>query len=389
MMAYNNAHDCVLSADENGMIEYWRPDGVFEKPDSVFQYKSSTSLFEFKKAKSLPSSITISPSGSQFATFSFPDRKVRVFDFLTGKLHRTYDESLLTITDMQQAGTALQKLEDVEFGRRLAVERELENPAIQNRINVIFDESGNFILYGSILGTKVINTLTNRVVKVYGKDEPFRSLNLALYQGQPQKKGVVTVSMAASANPLLQEAEERDPMLVSTGSGKVRFYMFTNDEDISKSERDVQNEKPKNLNSRQLIEAKPAESGTAAILHTTYGDIHIRLFPEAAPKAVENFVTHSKNDYYNNTIFHRVIRKFMIQVCSSHTTSTQLSALIGTSAEIRLATELEERVSGAGNSRTNSPHSSTTSRTQSAWQTPVQIPMGRNSSLPHQIKRRG
>lgn len=316
VMAYNNAHDCVVSADENGMIEYWRPDGTFEKPDNVFQYKSSTSLFEFKKAKSLPSSITISPSGSQFATFSFPDRKVRVFDFPTGKLHRTYDESLLAVTEMQQAGTALQKLEDVEFGRRLAVERELENPAIQNKINVIFDESGNFILYGSILGTKVINILTNRAVKVYGKDEPFRSLHLALYQGQPQKKGVVTVSMAASANPLLQEAEERDPMLVSTGSGKVRFYMFTNDKDISKSERDVQNEKPKNLNPRQQIEAKPAESGTAAILHTTYGDIHIRLFPEAAPKAVENFVTHSKNGYYNNTIFHRVIRKFMIQVCS-------------------------------------------------------------------------
>ena len=312
-IAYNNQYDCVVSADDNGMIEYWRPHGTYEKPDDVFQYKSSTDLFEFKKAKSLPTAITISPSGSQFATFSLPDRKVRIFDFATGKLYRTYDESLQTITDMQQAGTALQKLEDVEFGRRLAVERELENPAFKNRINVIYDESSNFIIYGSILGIKVINTLTNRVVKVYGKDEPFRSLNLALYQGQPQKKGVVTVTMAASANPLLQEAEERDPMLVSTGSGKVRFYMFTNEEEISKSTRDVQNEKPRNLNARQQLEAKPAETGSAAIIHTTFGDIQIRLFPEAAPKAVENFVTHSKNGYYNNTIFHRVIRKFMIQ----------------------------------------------------------------------------
>lgn len=313
-IAYNNEFDCAISADDNGIIEYWRPHDTYEKPDNIFQYKSSTNLFEFKKAKSLPTSLTISPSGLQFATFSFPDRKVRVFDFASGKLYRTYDESILTISDMQQAGTALQRLEDVEFGRRLAVEREIENPAVQNKINVIFDESSNFILYGSILGTKVINTLTNRVVKVFGKDEPFRSLNLALYQGQPQKKGVVTVSMAASANPLLQEAEERDPMLVSTGSGKVRFYIFTNDEDISRSTRDVQNEKPRNLNPQQHLEAKPAETGSAAILHTTYGDIHIRLFPEAAPKAVENFVTHSKNGYYNNTIFHRVIRKFMIQV---------------------------------------------------------------------------
>ncbi|KAI9763258.1 MAG: hypothetical protein M1835_007875 [Candelina submexicana] len=313
LMAFNDTYDCVVSADEGGMLEYWRPSGSYEKPDNVFEYKSSTSLFDFKKSKSLPTSITTSPSGHQFATFSFPDRKVRVFDFPTGKLYRTYDESLITITEMQQAGTALQKLEDVEFGRRLAIERELENPATRNKINIIFDETGHFILYGSIMGTKVINTFTNRVVKVFGKDEPFRSLNLALYQGQPQKKGIVTVSMAASANPLLQDAEARDPMLVSTASGKVRFYIFTNDTDVSKSSRDIQNEKPRNLNALSKLEAKPAETGTSAILHTTYGDIHIRLFPEAAPKAVENFVTHSKNGYYNNTIFHRVIRKFMIQ----------------------------------------------------------------------------
>jgi len=75
----------------------------------------------------------------------------------------------------------------------------------------------------------------------------------------------------------------------------------------------VQNEKPRNVNTRQQVEAKPAETGTAATIHTTYGDIHIRLFPDAAPKAVENFVTHAKNGYYNGIIFHRVIRKFMIQ----------------------------------------------------------------------------
>ncbi|KAF2084222.1 cyclophilin type peptidyl-prolyl cis-trans isomerase/CLD [Saccharata proteae CBS 121410] len=313
LMAYNNEYDCVISADEGGMVEYWRPNGSYEKPDNVFSMKSATNLFEFKKAKSVPTSITISPTGTHFATFSFPDRKVRVFEFSSGKLYRTYDESIETITEMQQAGTALQQLENVEFGRRLAVERELEHPALQHRVNVIFDESGNFILYGSILGTKVINTFTNRVVKVYGKEEPFRALNLALYQGQPEKKGLMTVEMAASENPLIQEAEARDSMLVTTGSGKVRFYMFTNDEDISKSERDVHNEKPRDLATRKQSESKQGESGHAAVIHTTYGDIHIRLFPDAAPKAVENFVTHSKNGFYNNIIFHRVIKKFMIQ----------------------------------------------------------------------------
>lgn len=313
LMAFNEAYDCVVSADENGMIEYWSPGNNYEKPDNVWEFKSSTNLFEFKKAKSTPTSLTISPSGSQFATVSFPDRKIRVFDFPTGKLYRTYDEGLKTIEEMQQASTALQTLEDLEFGRRMGIEREIENPALRNKANVIFDETGHFIIYGSMLGAKVLNTYTNRVVKVYGKDESFRPLSIAMYQGQPQKKGITTVAMAASNNPLLQESEVRDPIIFVTGVGKVRFYMFTNEENISKSERDVQNEKPTNLNAKKAIEAKVAESGTGAIIHTTYGDIHIRLFPDAAPKAVENFVVHSKQGYYNNTIFHRVIRKFMIQ----------------------------------------------------------------------------
>ena len=321
-MAFNNEWGCVVSGDEGGMLEYWSPSNNYEKPEGVWKMKSSTNLFEFKKAKSAPVSINMSPSGSQFATYSFPDRKIRVFDFATGKLYRTYDESITTISEMQQAGTALVKLEDVEFGRRLGMEKELEDPSIRAKVNVLFDESGHFIIYGSLLGTKVINTLTNRVVKVYGQDESFRALNLALYQGQPQQKKVVTVEMAASTNPLLAEAEARDAMLVSTGAGKQRFYMFTNETEISRSTRDVQNEKPRELGAKRRKDGDANEgdaddedggTGTGAVLHTTYGDITLRLFPSIAPKAVENFTTHARNGYYNNVLFHRVIRKFMIQ----------------------------------------------------------------------------
>ncbi|MDX4012917.1 peptidylprolyl isomerase [Aliarcobacter skirrowii] len=50
-----------------------------------------------------------------------------------------------------------------------------------------------------------------------------------------------------------------------------------------------------------------------AIIDTNMGIIKVELKPQLAPKAVENFVTHSKNGYYNNQIFHRVIKNFMIQ----------------------------------------------------------------------------
>ncbi|OAA62710.1 peptidyl-prolyl cis trans isomerase [Niveomyces insectorum RCEF 264] len=354
LMAYNDAYDCVVSADAGGMLEYWRPHGAFAKPDNVFRLKSATGLFAFKKAKAVPTALALSPTMQQFATFSLPDRKVRVFDFASGRLLRTYDESLRTAEDMQQAGTALQQLDVVEFGRRLAAEREVEAetpvvvvagaegtegidgaaaaaaPALRDMANVVFDESGHFVVYGSMLGIKVVNTTTNQVVRLYGADEAFRPLQLALYQGAPQRAagGVTTVAMAASSNPLLQEAEARDPILFATGVGKQRFYLFTNQADAPKGTRDVLNERPNvaagGRNSKKgardaaaaaaaAAAANDAKAANGAVLHTTYGDIHIRLFPGSAPKAVENFVVHAKRGYYNDTIFHRVIRKFMIQ----------------------------------------------------------------------------
>ena len=57
----------------------------------------------------------------------------------------------------------------------------------------------------------------------------------------------------------------------------------------------------------------PQKGDTVAIMHTNMGDICIRFFPEAAPKAVENFLTHAKNGYYDGVIFHRVMKDFMIQ----------------------------------------------------------------------------
>lgn len=57
----------------------------------------------------------------------------------------------------------------------------------------------------------------------------------------------------------------------------------------------------------------PAVGDQIAVMHTSKGDISIRFFPEAAPKAVENFVNHSQNGYYNGLTFHRVMQDFMIQ----------------------------------------------------------------------------
>lgn len=58
---------------------------------------------------------------------------------------------------------------------------------------------------------------------------------------------------------------------------------------------------------------KPAKGEEIAVLHTSEGDIKIRLFPDIAPKTVENFKGLINKGYYNGVIFHRVIKDFMIQ----------------------------------------------------------------------------
>lgn len=96
--------------------------------------------------------------------------------------------------------------------------------------------------------------------------------------------------------------------------------------------RDVLNEMPtedERLRGQDLVNARTL--GSSALIRTNLGEITIKLFPEECPKTVENFVvcllrtfnfhgsdlnaaqTHSRNGYYNNVIFHRVIKGFMVQ----------------------------------------------------------------------------
>ncbi|QOP46252.1 peptidylprolyl isomerase [Sulfurimonas paralvinellae] len=56
-----------------------------------------------------------------------------------------------------------------------------------------------------------------------------------------------------------------------------------------------------------------AKTNPHVILETTQGKIELELFSDTAPLAVENFITHVKEGYYNGIAFHRIIHNFMIQ----------------------------------------------------------------------------
>lgn len=85
---------------------------------------------------------------------------------------------------------------------------------------------------------------------------------------------------------------------------------------------------------------KCVQGDTIATIKTNMGEIKIRLFPKYAPKAVENFVTHAKEGYYDGLIFHRVIENFMIQGGDPNGTGTGGESIWGEPFEDEFTPEL-------------------------------------------------
>ena len=59
--------------------------------------------------------------------------------------------------------------------------------------------------------------------------------------------------------------------------------------------------------------AEAAVDSNKALIKTNLGDITVELYPDKAPKSVENFLGYVKSGFYDGTVFHRVIANFMIQ----------------------------------------------------------------------------
>mmetsp|Transcript_12389 Transcript_12389/g.34796 ORF Transcript_12389/g.34796 Transcript_12389/m.34796 type:complete len:620 (-) Transcript_12389:303-2162(-) len=310
-MKYNAAYNCLISSDSMGVIEYWDASVyVFPKDTVQFKFKLDTDLYALAKAKTTAPSLEVSSDGSKFVSFC-ADRKVRVFRFLTGKLYRTYDESPEAANELQRSEGELFRLENIDFGRRVAVERELLAADSAPKPNAIFDDTSNFVLYPTLLGIKVVNLVANKCCRIIGKVENTeRFLRIALYQGVPKK--------AKKAN-MDTKVAERDPTLACCAFKKHRVYFFSkrlpDDAEDAAGGRDVFNEKPPE---DELVDADVTPSAAmslprAAVMHTTKGDIKLKLYPDECPKTVENFTVHARNGYYDNLIFHRIIKGFMIQ----------------------------------------------------------------------------
>jgi len=61
------------------------------------------------------------------------------------------------------------------------------------------------------------------------------------------------------------------------------------------------------------VYSEKASDNPVVVIQTSMGDITVELLKNKAPKSVENFLAYAQSGYYNGTIFHRVIKGFMVQ----------------------------------------------------------------------------
>jgi len=321
-----------------------------------FQSKFSTSLYDLMKKKTFAVALAVSPTGTNFALYG-ADRKIRILDYATCNTVVTYDERPKVYDKMvQKRADKLARGESVdpsgidaiEYGKRAATEREMDDTVIMSGgtetenvlmrdsgsqlLSLQFDPTGRYILIPTILGIKVINLRTNKCIATVGKADAsaLRFLSVCLCSGDARIDRQIQLARTGGSSAAIDHGSNKksDALIVALAYKKRRLYVFSHSDPVAEAEmngdddeavilnRDVMNEPP-DADDMLVASGGRGESesklGDEAILRTSMGDIHIRLFPNAVPRTIENFCGHAKSGYYDNVIFHRVIKGFMLQ----------------------------------------------------------------------------
>mmetsp|Transcript_8167 Transcript_8167/g.9575 ORF Transcript_8167/g.9575 Transcript_8167/m.9575 type:complete len:736 (-) Transcript_8167:356-2563(-) len=309
------------------------------------------------------------------------DHRIRVFNLVTGKLVITYDERVENVYGSNGSSTKSNYgMDQIEYGKRQALETEisemtpiydyshasvdkLQSSRQKLQLSFVNSSSQNHSLLAipTICGIKIINVSTNACIRLIGRNDAssLRFLGLCICTPAPSKIDGRTQQfhLARGGKTSKTEAEEAEdvydpaagPLIVTTAYKKRRLFLFSNhdpcedylsasgtisgrsavmtaeDANQAKLSRDVLNEPPDSDdlllggNDHTHDSQQNSKLGREAILRTTMGDIHIKLFSSAddvnvfPQKTIENFVGLANKGYYNDVIFHRVIKGFMIQ----------------------------------------------------------------------------
>jgi len=306
LLKFNHEAHYMISVDEEGFMEVWDPTTRGQPSACKFESKFDTDLFDLKKDET--GGVALAVSATHFAVLT-KTALIKLFRISDCKLVKVIDECIETLVIAQNDPTQRAvHLDAKDLASR--VERETTLDAVHPvRSSMLFDESGEILVYSTVVGIKYFHLKSNALLSVVGKVElTERFVNLALYQGKPKLK---VQELTAGGAPEFVS----DPCLVCTALDSERFYVFS--KRLPGEQRDVFNEPTAEERSKSggivRSAAKRFTVATKATIFTTKGDIIVELLPKECKRTVENFATHARNGYYDSVIFHRVIKNFMIQ----------------------------------------------------------------------------
>ncbi|MGK3736422.1 MAG: peptidylprolyl isomerase domain and WD repeat-containing protein 1 [Bacillariaceae sp.] len=343
-LAYNSQHKCCISGDEMGILEIWDAtqgatvEGhVVGAPCSLarnqieYPSKMDTDLYTLAKKKTYPRCISI--SARYFVVYG-ADHKVRIFNLSTAKIEVRYDERLSVYASKNFTNYGM---DSIEFGKRAATEREMEDqdqPLTHLPSKLVqMDPSEQFLLVSTMIGIKIIDWKQNKMVKVIGQADAsqYRFLSFCLCLGDAKMNQQMQLARGTGNSSVAMGDKKDDAnnsIVVALAYQQRRFYVFSHTDPLLEQQeegsgtdtatnRDIWNEAPTAQD--QLLVSEGGHGGISksknmskAILRTTKGDIHIKLFPEVQ-KTLENFCEHARSGYYDGVLFHRVISSFMLQ----------------------------------------------------------------------------
>ena len=317
----------------------------------TYNSKMDTQLYQLVKNKTHAIAMCVLPKAGTHVVVYGADNRIRIFHHASGSIVVKYDERL-TVYDKTFSNYSMDAM---DYGKRAATEREIATTSMwsgnvtgQSASNVLLqrltlqvDPSGKYILIPTLLGIKVIDWQRNKLVKIIGKSDAsqLRFVSVCLCWGDAKINRQMQLARGAAAASSADKSKaadenggklESDALVVALAYEKRRFYVFSHVDPLEEAEggedqadadndpaarRDIWNEPPtaedrlgmrSDMGDASQQEAK--KTGSLAILRTTMGDIHIKLFTSEVPKTAENFCGHAKNGYYDNVIFHRVIK---------------------------------------------------------------------------------
>lgn len=239
LLAFQQETQVAISVDDDGMVEYWLANR--RNPGSLvalhtnklvkWSIKADTDLYDFRRRRSTPVSLTLSGNGRFFATLELGEqRQVLVFHFKTARIARKIVDLVAIPPSVKSVENIYPFLDDMDFLRRVATEHKIDRTT--KFANVIFDAASEHVIFATLGGILTVKLKSCKVVQSTGVGESIRFLCLALIPAGPT------------------QPSHAEPMLVATALESCRFYVFTNREPENAatnalgSTRDVLNEKP-------------------------------------------------------------------------------------------------------------------------------------------------